>query len=79
MFSLAHLKLFVHSSLELFPKGIHFLQLLVHQILLVSVDLFRTRLQIGFSLLVFHLVSTLLHLMSILVFLLLGQIGLHLA
>ena len=79
MFDLAQLESLVHPALQLLTECIHLVLLLLHESGLSCQYLFVAILQVSLTLPLFQLVGTLLHLVSLLVVLLLGQVLLDLS
>ena len=76
---LTELQALIHLTFELLTECAHLVLLLLHKLSFSSEDLFMAVFHIHLTLPLFHLIGALLHLMSFLIVLLLGQIGLDLA
>ena len=79
MLDLAQLQTLVHLALKLLTQSAHLVLLLLHELCFSCENLFVAVFHVNLTLPLFHLISALLHLMSFLIVLLLGQVGLDLA
>ena len=79
VFNFTQLQAIVHLAFELLAQGVHLVLLLLHQFGFSRKDLFVAGFHMLLSLLLLHLVGTLLNLMSLLVILLFGQVLLDFA
>lgn len=76
---LTQLESLIHTPLQLLPQCVHLILLFLHEFGFGSQDLFMAIFKIPLALTLFHFIGALLHLVSLLIILLLGQIGLDLA